>query len=370
MICGGGARYFPCTWVCLNILRQVGCHLPVEVWYLGSEEMSPQMIELLTVRGVRCVDAAKVREEHPARILNGWELKPYALIHSRFEEVLLLDADNVATANPEYLFDAPEYRQTGAVFWPDFGMLSPDKAIWDICGVAYREEPEFETGQILIDKRRCWKALRVTMHMNEYSDFYYRYMLGDKETFHMAWRRLRQEFAMPSRSIDPLEGTMCQHDIEGRRIFQHRNMAKWIVGGMNRRVPGFNLEADCFLYLEELEKIWTDLPPGVRRWRPESKSAMELAVAGELCRTVFNYCRIGYDERQMAFRPDGTVGEGSARCELFWDLQQSTEHFLLRIYSDRSLTCELHRNGSETWVGRWERFEKMPIELRPVGAKL
>jgi hypothetical protein len=32
---------------------------------------------------------------------------------------------------------------------------------------------------------------------------------------------------MPSRGIDALPGVMCQHDFEGRRLFQHRNMRKW-----------------------------------------------------------------------------------------------------------------------------------------------
>ena len=107
VICGGGPKYFPCIWVCLNMLRQVGCRLPVEVWYLGDEEMSQQMIALLTGRGAQCVDATRVREVSPSRILNGWELKPYAVIHSQFEEVLLLDCDNVAISNPDYLFEEP-----------------------------------------------------------------------------------------------------------------------------------------------------------------------------------------------------------------------------------------------------------------------
>jgi len=366
VICGGGLKYFPCTWVCLNILRQVGCQLPVEVWYLGEKEMSRQMLELLSAQGAQCIDAEQVRERNPARILNGWELKPYALIHSRFEEVLLLDADNVPITDPEYLFDEPKYQQTGAVFWPDFGQLAPEEPIWEICRVNYREEPEFESGQIILNKGRCWKALQVTMHMNEYSDFYFSYILGDKETFHMAWRRLGQEYAMPAREIEHITGTMCQHDFDGDRIFQHRNMDKWKIGGTNQRIAGFALEEDCFSYLEELAKLWTDLPFGVRRWRSEGKSTAERGAALELCQTMYCYCRVGYDERPMAFHPDGSIGEGAASCEVYWNLRESNGHLLLGIYSNHFLTCELQRNGHATWIGRWEHFEKMPIELCPI----
>src|SRR4051794_3361095 len=37
--CGGGVKYFPSVYVLLCRLREVGCHLPVEVWHLGQEEI-------------------------------------------------------------------------------------------------------------------------------------------------------------------------------------------------------------------------------------------------------------------------------------------------------------------------------------------
>ncbi len=117
--------------------------------------------------GVKCVDAFEVRKEHPARRLHGWELKCYAILHSRFREVLLLDADNVPVVNPRFLFDTPEYKETGAIFWPDIGSLGPEKDIWKITGVPYVAAPDFESGQIVVDKKRCWKALQLAMHYND-----------------------------------------------------------------------------------------------------------------------------------------------------------------------------------------------------------
>ena len=257
VICAGGRRYFTCAWVNIHMLRRSGCTLPVEVWYLGPEEMTPAMKALLAPLGVRFVDGREVRKDHPVRILNGWELKPYAIIHSRFREVLYLDADNMVCANPEYLFDTPPYRETGAIFWPDFGRLGRRHEIWQICEIGGNEELEFESGQIVVDKARCWKALQVTMHLNEYSDFYYRYIWGDKETFHMAWRKLRQPFAMPSRGIDGLPGVMCQHDFEGRRIFQHRSLRKWTLDGDNPATEQFLFEAECLALLEALRHSWS-----------------------------------------------------------------------------------------------------------------
>ena len=253
VICGGGEKYFTCAWVCINMLRRMGCRLPVQLWHLGPKEMDGKAAALAGL-GVECVDALEVRKEHPARILNGWEIKAYAMLHSPFQEVLLLDADNVPLVNPEFLFDTPEYVETGAIFWPDLGRLAKDRPIWALCGVAYRDEPEFESGQIVVDKGRCWREMRLAMWMNEHSDFYYSHIHGDKETFHMAWRKTGRAYTMPAR-LHEIEGTLCQHDFTGRRIFQHRNCVKWNLFAENRRVQGFVFEDECLAYLDDLRTL-------------------------------------------------------------------------------------------------------------------
>jgi hypothetical protein len=189
--------------------------------------MTDEMRALVQPLDVRCVDGYEVRRSHPARILNGWELKPYAIIHSRFREVLLLDADNVVVVDPTYLFEDAEYKQTGSLFWSDRGRLGRDRKIWQLTGVPFIDEPEFETAQILVDKVKCWRELQLTMWFNEYSDFWYRHVHGDKETFHFAWRRMSSPYAMPGRPLHSLHHTLCHHDLSGKRVFQHRGGAKW-----------------------------------------------------------------------------------------------------------------------------------------------
>ena len=83
VICAGGARLFTCAWVLIGILRRVlGCKLPIQVWHLGPEEIGPPMGALLEEAGVELVDAHAVALRHPVRCLGGWEMKPYAIIHS------------------------------------------------------------------------------------------------------------------------------------------------------------------------------------------------------------------------------------------------------------------------------------------------
>jgi hypothetical protein len=253
VVCGGGETYFPSAWVCIRLLRHLGCDLPVELWHLDGSEMPDAWRAAVEPWGVKCVNAADVRVAHPARSLGGWELKPYAMLHSAFEQVLLLDADNVPVREPSYLFDSPQFRRTGAVFWPDGDRFPADHPVWGICGVPYVDEPQFESGQVLVDKRRCWRALQLTTYLNDYSDFYYEHLYGDKDTFHMAWRMVGQEYTLVPHAMRPLPRTMCQHDLRGRRLFQHRFRAKWRLGGPNRRIRGFRLEDVCLAALAELE---------------------------------------------------------------------------------------------------------------------
>lgn len=53
LICGGGQKYIPSLWVCLNMLRHWGCSLPVEVWHLGGQEITPEQELWLREKG-RC----------------------------------------------------------------------------------------------------------------------------------------------------------------------------------------------------------------------------------------------------------------------------------------------------------------------------
>lgn len=256
VICGGGPAYFTNAWVAIHQLRRVGCALPIEVWYLGPKEMDSRMRALLKPLGVNCMDAHEVCRQFPARILNGWELKAYALLHSSFREVLLLDADNVALVDPEFLFDTPPYRERGAIFWPDFTHMEPHRSAWRVFDVPYCDEPEFESGQIVLNKERCWRPLKLAMWYNEFSDFFYKHVYGDKDTFRFAWHRLQQPFAMPPFPIHALEDTMCQHDFAGSRIFQHRNCDKWSYRRQNKRIAGFQFEEECLADVARLRILW------------------------------------------------------------------------------------------------------------------
>jgi hypothetical protein len=377
VMAAGGPRHFTNAWVTLNVLRRViGCALPVQLWYLGPDEMSPQMLQLLRSLDVECVDALEVRQRHPVRRLGGWELKPFAIIHSPFREVIWIDADNTPLVDPSFLFSEQEYARTGAIFWPDLYRLAPDHPIWAICRVPWHDEPEFESGQIVLDKSRCWAALQLTMHLNEWSDFYYQYVYGDKETFHLAWRMLDQPNAMPAREPRKAIGywsrapecdggawTLFQHDLAGREVFHHRtSTGKWNLLGENLRFQGFPFDAFCRETLAELARQWDGrVGPPPRPTRP-ARTAAEIVAA-----SPFLYVRRATDERTIELLPDHQIGEGAAAAERSWRLEHDTAGPLLAIDGDFGVICRLRLEDDGVWRGRWLQFEQMPIELIPQG---
>lgn len=360
VVCGGGHRLFTNAWVCVRMLRHLGCALPIQLWHLGECEMDDAMRTLVAKYGVECVDAETLLQDRPMRILCGWELKSYALIHSPFRHVLLLDADNVPVIDPSFLFDTPEYLEHGALFWPDFGRLDRSRSIWSICEVDYCDEPEFESGQMVVDKKACWKALSLALHYNSHSDFYYKHVHGDKETFHLAFRRVGKSYAMPRMGIVPLPGTMCQHDFAGRRLFQHRNLAKWRLEDCNDVIDGFQYEDLCRRHLADLRSLWC----GRVHWKPQPDER-ELQEIRSWGRRRYRYIRVGHDERLLELRDDRTIGQGAASHERLWTIALRPDGAALFLLGDEQPTCRLMQT-EQAWHGAWYRFERMPVILEPL----
>jgi hypothetical protein len=358
VICAGGSRLLTCAWVTTGLLRRtLGCTLPIEVWHLGPEELGPIEADMFGELDVRTVDALEIRREHPARILGGWELKPFALAHCRFREVLLLDADNLPLRDPAPLFDAPAYLEHGAVFWPDLVQIGRDNPAWELCGIPHRAEPAWESGQIVLDKARCWHPLQLTRAMNDHSDVFYRHLLGDKDTFHLAWRMLERPCAMPRRPAQMPWG-MIQHDFDGTPLFQHRTRAKWVLRGKNLLDPGFRFEDECLALLGDLERRWNG------RIEPlPQRSAADREAEAELARVrLFELDRAAHDRATLELLSANRVGDGRSQAMLRWFVQGGT--LVLEGLAGRS--CSMQPAPDGCWRGRWEEPGEYAVELRPL----
>lgn len=216
----------------IKTLRKIGCTLPIELWYWGNE-LTQEVITEIEKHNVKCKN---LLDGGPSSLF-GYMLKPLSIIKSSFKENLFLDADNICFRNPEELFNIKEYAKYGAIFWPDFWVISPQNPIWKIIESPVTNSKEFENGQILIKKKRCWKELNLCLHFNYLSIYYYQLLMGDKDTFRFAWLALKTPFYMISSEpavcgyLDDqniFKGkTMIQHNSKGEFYFLHRNLLKW-----------------------------------------------------------------------------------------------------------------------------------------------
>jgi len=362
VICAGGARLFTCAWVAIGILRRVlGCRLPIQLWHLGPEEIGPPMRSLLEELDVEVIDALEQARRYPLRIVGGWELKSYALVHSRFREVFLLDADNVPLIDPARLFELPQYAASGAIFWPDVVRLREDNPIWQISGVAYRSTPSVESGQLLVDKQRCWAALQLVQHMNQHSDFFYQYLYGDKDTFLIAWLRLGQGFAMTAHAPLLRHNVINQRDFDGRIIFQHRNGAKWSYGSANPRIAEFELDDECAALLAELQRVWNG-----RVFAPPPASVPACLMETSLRQGEwFTYLKFGSGEKTLQLLAHNRIGEGRAENEFYWWVEEDGEGLLLGFEGRRHTGARLRPLSDGSWLGRSLEPEAWEVQLTP-----
>lgn len=372
--CAGGSCYFTCTYVQISVLRALGCELPVEVWHRGPAEMSEAMRELLeSFDGVRVVDVFDTARALGLSRVGGWETKVLGVMYSGFRRVLFLDCDNVPVRDPRDLFGTAAFERDGAIFWPDryMGKGSPHRTMiagaWQACDVQERDEPEFESGQFMVDKQkpRVWDALRLAHFYNQQSDFFYRYLFGDKDTFHMAWRKLELPYTMPTKG--PVQDwehapVLHQHDLDGRRLFQHRNADKWEYGREPLKLKGFQHEELCREALNHLRHRWD----GVVRQLPEDYTPRERQEYDLLCKTRHYRYHAGPEGRVMEFRPDHTIGRGARGYESMWELESTLNNEpLLTLHNGSRRLCTMSRYP-EGWTGFWQHFDRKKVKLTPL----
>jgi Mannosyltransferase putative len=347
VICAGGVQLFTNAWVLVWMLRKVlNCALPIEVWHLGASEMSSGMRDMLEGLGAKVVDAFAVLPRFPARIADGWQLKPYALIMSPFREVLLLDADNVPVTDPTFLFERPEFTKAGAVFWPDVLDIAADNPVWDEFGLQATRRASFETGQILLDKTRHGAALKVALRLNEDAERYYKLIYGDKDTFLVAWVATGSDFRLvPHRPLADRYVTY-QRDFDGNVVFQHRSNAKWRYGGEQSRPDAFVHEAACEEALTELRRIWNGriFEPPVR-----SLAARRMEQLMEN-RSLLATCP-GEEDRELELLPGHQIGRGRDYDRETWTVAElEPGRFVLRILDRRGVRYELRQRDDDSWM--------------------
>ena len=81
--------------------------------------------DVLPPMNATCRILSEVMDAVPERLeMSKYQLKALALAFSSFEDVLLLDADNIPLEQPEHLLNSEPFCSTGFVSWPDYVRIS------------------------------------------------------------------------------------------------------------------------------------------------------------------------------------------------------------------------------------------------------
>jgi hypothetical protein len=367
VIAAGGSTVFTNAYVLISVLRRtLGCRLPIEVWHYGAAEMSPTMTQLLKELDAETVDALPRIAAAGLDLKDGWQLKPFCLQHCRFEEVLLLDADQVPLVDPSGIFDWPEYRQTGAVFWPDTVGLRTDNPVWQAMGLA-PETPEisFDSGQILVDKRRHWKALSTAVALNQAAALIYRYLYGDKDTFLLAFRLADDAFSLIPHAPFRAPNWMAQRDFSGAALFQHLTNSKWSYSSNDSPGEGFQLYEACREALQHLRQRWNghvfnapDRPPAARDMEAD------LTAAG-----LHRLEVIGEEQAEIELLPFGEIGVGRSLFRQNWWCEAGKGEIRLLIRDADRVTYRLTLQDNGSWAGLRHARVASTATLTPAGTR-
>ena len=194
--------------------------LPIAIAFAGDDDLPPEdQKSLLDLRpDVEMLDIIAVLSDETMNLRHGsWAVKPFAALASRFEQVILVDADTVFLQSPEIFFGHPGYKATGALFFHERrygtkpgndrqeflkaqtkGMQLLDTCCEKIIGGDYEDEQD--SGVVLLDKRdlhvligllhTCWQNSSPVRDDITYKVFY-----GDKETYWIGMALTRAPYA-------------------------------------------------------------------------------------------------------------------------------------------------------------------------------
>ena len=212
----GGYKFSWLSLLNIHQLRRRGSTLPVEVYIPTAKEYDENFCKsVLPELDGRCVlgyEELPFAQYEKYFNLQRYEYKIMAILTSSFEDVLLLDSDNVVLENPDGLFSWDVYKQYQLVLWPDCWQRTTNPFLFDILNVTIDyssvendsqynlhdlpgaiPNPSTESGMILVNKRSQVDTLLLALYFNIFGfDYYYPLITqggagqGDKDTYILA----------------------------------------------------------------------------------------------------------------------------------------------------------------------------------------
>ena len=193
-----------------NLRDTLGSKLPIEIVYAGDPDLPSEYRDFITrlSSDITTVDITQVFDDTTLDLQHGgWAIKTFAALASRYEQVLLLDADAVFLQAPEAILDHHNgYRTTGTLLFHDrllwqgafkerhewwgkqLEHQTPSQALSK--SLVYNEgyAEECDAGLVVLDKSRvhvllgilhaCWQNTKLVRE-----EWTYKMGYGDKESW-------------------------------------------------------------------------------------------------------------------------------------------------------------------------------------------
>ncbi|ETV95968.1 hypothetical protein H310_10624 [Aphanomyces invadans] len=221
-------------------LRALGNVDPVQVMHCFDSELPESDRALLLAipdANIEIIDAcaalvsAELLTPDAAKDFQNFWLKPLAVLVSSFDQVMLMDVDNIFVANPATLWTTPLFIDTGTLFFHDrvlsynfwlnevqgdgrpylrtfldsfpyasFGLTrptSPSKRLQDSMIFARHTAHEQDSSVVLLHKSRAGVAtLKVLWHLATYERHHgHPFSWGDKESFWLSFELAQVPYA-------------------------------------------------------------------------------------------------------------------------------------------------------------------------------
>lgn len=246
----GGGTYSLMTFSVIKTIRSLGTTLPIEV-LIPTEEDSindKEFCALIEEYNSKCIYLNRIftKDLLEENEFQGFQYKSLALFASSFENVLLLDADDYPLKNLDSIFTHKVFKENGLILWPDFWKRTTNPFFYESANAAVNvgkrvrngvdtvsnlatflnnnekadsipfhdfdgtiPDPSSETGQMMLNKKKHWSTLLLSLYYNIYGPNVFYHLLsqyssgqGDKETFiaaaHLLDLPYYQIFSSPS----------------------------------------------------------------------------------------------------------------------------------------------------------------------------
>ncbi|KAK3808422.1 MAG: mannosyltransferase putative-domain-containing protein [Benniella sp.] len=256
VFCAGNGQFEFVVTAIQALRSRLKSQLPIQVFHMGDSDLSPDRQQYLKdmTSNVEVMDVTQILDNGYMQ-LGGWAIKPFAMLASRFEEVMFVDADAYFLQDPVVLFDDPGYQATGALFFYDRTLFARygSGAEWlrSVTPLLSSFVPmsrmfrwvsahEQESGVVMINKRTRFTGLMAVCKSNgkwERDLVSYRVFHGDKETFWTGFEMIQEPYAF-MRNYGGVIGELRpdnQNSVCGAQLHEdHKGRPLWWNGGLYR----------------------------------------------------------------------------------------------------------------------------------------